>query len=303
MVEFSIMAERLPLSLPEVYRRVNNIEDPVKRAGAQAFSGIYAPVLSLPEYFHRPVTVTTMRNRALRAKEFAIKQANDEIGVQPPDEFDFSEIDTLAQNAGLRPLDLLGIPLRVKNSILRSYGFHPINKPLTLAELNTWSIDYIAGLRNVSYTSALHTHMELNTLTGLTRDQVEERIAKIIEEKIEASKPKSRENQGQILLDVTGQIFESIGHRIPDEIPLIALWDSYDKISKYQDWNEVMRHLKPGEKGAIKGALTVANLQAKLKTIGDIRRATTEQLQALGVHRAQFLREAFGTQQADLIQH
>lgn len=297
------MAERLPISLPEVYRRANNITDPVKRAGAQAFSGIYAPVLSLPEYFHHPVMVTTMRNRALRAKEFAIKQANDELGVRSPEEFDFSELDVLAQNAGLKPLDLLDITSRAKNSLLRSYGFHPIDKPLTLAELNKWSIDHLTGLRNVSYASALHIRMEINTLTGLTREQVEERIERVIQEKIEASKPKSRENQGQILIDVAGRIFDNIGHRIPDEIPLLALWDSFDEMSKYQSWNEVMSQLKPGEKGAIKGALSVARWQGKFNTVGDIRRATTEQLQALGVHRAQFLREAFGTQQADLIQH
>lgn len=307
MLELLIMSERLLISLPEVYRRVNNIENPVKRAGAQAFSGIYSPVLSLPEYFHRPVTVTAMRNRALRAKEYAMKQANDGIGEQPPEVFDFSELDTLAKNAGLRPLDLLDLPSRLKNSLLRSYAFHPVNKPLTLtlalAELNRWSIDHLTGLRNVSYASALDTRRELNTLTGLTCEQMEERIAGVIEKKIEASKLKSKENQGKILADVAGHIFDSIGHKILDEIPLIALWDSYEEMSKYQAWNEVMNQLKPGEKGAIKGALTVANHYAKLKTVGEVRRATTEQLQVLGAHRAQFLRQAFGTQQADLIQH
>lgn len=296
MVELLGMAERLPISLPEVYRRVNSIEDPVKRAGAQGFAGVYAPTLRLPEYDRSSLNRTTMRNRALRVKEFAIKEAQKELGVNESPEtelFNFQEMDFAAQQAGLAGVDLLGLSARTRNMLLRS-------RITDLATLNTMSTNDLMGLRNTGTKAVKEIVGRLNEVRGISGQEVEARIVGVFTEREEEAKQQKNKQQteiGRSVREAADVIFE-VGTKLSDEVPLAGLYTAPNRdfnIEIPQEWQEIVAQLRPGQKGAVNGTLVVAMEHYGLKTVGEIRQKSPAELaELLGPNRAIFFKNAFG---------
>lgn len=296
MVELLSMAERLPISLPEVYRRVNNIEDPVKRAGAQAFAGIYAPTLRLPEYDRSSLNRTTMRNRALRVKDFAIREAQTELGLTESTEtelFNFQEMDFAAQQAGLAGVDLLGLSARTRNVLLRS-------RITDLATLNTMSTTDLMRLGITGIKAVKEIVGRLNEVRRISAQEVEARIIGVFterEEIVNQQRNKQKVEMGTSIREAAEPIFE-VGTKLSDEVPLAGLYTAPDRdfnIEIPQEWGSVVAQLRPGQKGAINGALIVAMEHHGFKTVGEIRQKSPAELaELLGPNRAIFFKNAFG---------
>lgn len=300
------MAERLPISLPEVYRRVNNIEDPVKRAGAQAFSGVYAPALRLPDYTRSSLNRTIMRHRALRAKEFAINEAETEFGlnISPTSEtFDLQAIDQVAQQAGLMGIDILGISSRARNVLYRS-------QIKDLVTLNQMTTDELFGLRNAGVKSVKEIQEGLRGIKSITPEEAEDRIKGIFAEQEEYAQQqleRQRREKGKTIQEAAEAVSEA-GSQLSDDTLLDALYTGPNRdftLEIPQEWASAIKKLVPAQKGVLNVTLTVAmshhNIR-NIRSVGEIRKMSAEELKDIvGPTRAMFFQKAFGMSSNPLV--
>src|SRR5258705_620184 len=112
-----IERRKLPISIAELHSRIRIIPDPLKRAEAQAFAGVYAPVLRNPENY-TPGEIQQQRSFALRAKKIINPDIPSPV-INPPEENfpDYRSIDAIAEEFGFRGIDMLMLPTVITNRL------------------------------------------------------------------------------------------------------------------------------------------------------------------------------------------
>ncbi len=259
------MAEVLPISLPEVYRRVNKITDPVKRAGAQAFAGVYAPVLSMGLKDSMP----SMRSFALRAKEFALAEASVEFSSGL---ISLHEMDKSAEQTGQTGTELLGLTVRVANSLKRA----GITELAALKRMSEWEL---LGVRNLGRGGLGEINQKLAILEGKIPQEPEQAPPSglRLSEAAEALKKPGSKVENWVTMKTLNSVI--VKPLMPDTL---------------REWIEAVKKLDPAQKGAARATLVVAELYNGINQVGDIRRMSDDELiEAVGANRATFLRKVF----------
>lgn len=306
------MVERrsLPISIAEVHHRIDHIKDSVKRAGAHTFAGVYGPVLRYPQNY------TDEEHRKSRELGLLAKRLVQEEVQTGRESFQLlEELDTQARTAGLLGVDLLLLPARFRNALVKR-GQMP-----DLASISTSTAEQLKAIPNVGDKGIRQIREGLTEVRAMTPEQIAQRIAQLLEPKPIVIK----ERKPLILPQITEMVFNAAGCEVPDTVRLedlrmgqpyrnepivyrsvteagivrtttIVSTGNYGRIETnvLRSWTELLESLPQIQRGLVEGALAWG-AEEGFEIVGPIRRVSFEELRSkIGEGSAIFLYEAFG---------